>query len=355
MPAPNDYGAGYARFTFQVQDDGGTANGGADMDSTPNTLTVDVISVNDAPSGKDNMIHLSWDTRYTFTAADFGFTDVDGNAFAAVTISALPAAGALTLGNAPIHAGQRIAVNDIAVGRLQFTPALQLNGSPYLSFSFRVQDDGGTANGGADLDATARLFTVHLMPAPDDVHAHAGSETGLDSMSASEAHPTGLPAVGGVKILATTDVDHAASQPAFNQAQAISPAASGKRSVMNASVGPRQHALHSPSALPEVQTTSSYDQTDTPRKTGVRHVIITLDELLQTSPIKLQRADFNPGKASADMSDTSAAASEEAVGGSKASLPAVLAITGGVDALAVRWLRAHGSQTPRPKLPYKRS
>src|SRR5207244_2557397 len=48
-PAANANGAGYATFTFQVRDDGGTANGGVDLDQSPNTMTIDVTSVNDAP------------------------------------------------------------------------------------------------------------------------------------------------------------------------------------------------------------------------------------------------------------------------------------------------------------------
>ena len=48
-PAANANGTGYASFTFQVQDDGGTANGGVDLDQSANTLTINVTSVNDAP------------------------------------------------------------------------------------------------------------------------------------------------------------------------------------------------------------------------------------------------------------------------------------------------------------------
>ena len=36
-------------FTFQVQDNGGTANGGVDLDASPNTITFNVTAVNDAP------------------------------------------------------------------------------------------------------------------------------------------------------------------------------------------------------------------------------------------------------------------------------------------------------------------
>src|SRR5438552_5009584 len=43
-------GIGYASFTFQVQDDGGIANGGVDLDQSANTMTVDVTSVKDGQS-----------------------------------------------------------------------------------------------------------------------------------------------------------------------------------------------------------------------------------------------------------------------------------------------------------------
>jgi len=36
------------------------------------------------------------DTAYVFAAADFGFSDADGNALAAVRIATLPVAGTLT-------------------------------------------------------------------------------------------------------------------------------------------------------------------------------------------------------------------------------------------------------------------
>ena len=48
-PAANGNGTGYASFTFQVRDNGGTDNGGQNTDQTPNTITIDVTAVNDAP------------------------------------------------------------------------------------------------------------------------------------------------------------------------------------------------------------------------------------------------------------------------------------------------------------------
>ncbi|QQE65799.1 hypothetical protein GFS31_24890 [Leptolyngbya sp. BL0902] len=47
-PGQDENGNGYASFTFQVRDNGGTANGGTDL-SAPSTITFDVTPVNDAP------------------------------------------------------------------------------------------------------------------------------------------------------------------------------------------------------------------------------------------------------------------------------------------------------------------
>src|SRR4029079_11809347 len=79
-PAADANGAGYASFTFQVGDNGGTRNGGVDTDQSPNTITIDVTSVNDAPSGADTTLTVLEDVSHTFAAGDFGFTDAaDGN------------------------------------------------------------------------------------------------------------------------------------------------------------------------------------------------------------------------------------------------------------------------------------
>src|SRR5438034_993165 len=89
-PALNANGAAYASFSFQVQDDGGTANGGVDTDQSANTLTIVVISVNDAPQGSTLFPYTTLFRSLTLHAAAFGFTDVNdvpANLFAAVEIT----------------------------------------------------------------------------------------------------------------------------------------------------------------------------------------------------------------------------------------------------------------------------
>ena len=130
-PAANANGANYASLTFQVQDDGGTANGGVDLDQSPNTITINVTSVNDAPAGTDKTVTTLEDTAYTFTAADFGFSDPNdtpANTLLAVKITTLPTAGTLADNGVAVTAGQFVAVADITAGKLKFTPAANANG-----------------------------------------------------------------------------------------------------------------------------------------------------------------------------------------------------------------------------------
>ena len=169
-PAANANGAGYTSFTFQVQDNGGTANGGVDLDASPNTMTVNVTAVNDAPAGTNKTVTTNEDTAYTFTAADFGFTDASdspANTLLGVKITTLPGAGSLTLSGVAVTAGQVISSANIASGLLKFTPAANANGTGYASFTFQVQDNGGTANGGVDLDASPNTMTVNVTAVND--------------------------------------------------------------------------------------------------------------------------------------------------------------------------------------------
>ena len=164
-PAANANGNNYASFTFQVQDDGGTAGGGTDTDPTPHTITVDVTPVNDAPQGTSKTVTTSEDTAYTFTAADFGFgdpNDAPADSLAAVQITTLPGAGSLTDNGAAVAAGQFVSVSDITGGLLTFTPTANANGAAYTSFTFQVQDNGGIANGGVNVDTTPRTMIVDV-------------------------------------------------------------------------------------------------------------------------------------------------------------------------------------------------
>lgn len=172
-----DYAGPVPVVTYTVSDGwGGTASA---------SLSITLTKVNDAPAGTDKTITLSEDSSYTFKAADFGFTDTadsPANSLLAVKITTLPAAGTLYLGADPVAADQTIAVGDL--GQLKFIPATDDNGSAYASFTFQVQDNGGTSNGGSDLDATPNTITFDVAAANDAPDAAPDTDTAIEDGSA---------------------------------------------------------------------------------------------------------------------------------------------------------------------------
>ena len=194
-PAANANGLGYASIGFKVQDSGGTANGGIDT-SAAATLTINVTAVNDAPHGTTATLTVLEDGSRTFSAADFGFVDASGenHALQSVLITTLPTAGTLKLYGDPVTLNQSIAPGDI--GNLVFTPVADANGAGYATIGFKVQDNGGTANGGADTSAEATL-TIDVTPVNDDFTDVSETRSVLEDVTISNNLLTGTSSVDG--------------------------------------------------------------------------------------------------------------------------------------------------------------
>lgn len=131
------------------------------------TVAITVNAVNDAPAGADKTLITAEDTVYTFARADFGFSDVDGNSLLRVWVDTLPTVGSLKFNGSTFAAGNWIAATDIDLGLFTYTPAANGSGTSYASFTFRVTDDGGTANGGVDTDPSANTITFNVTPVND--------------------------------------------------------------------------------------------------------------------------------------------------------------------------------------------
>jgi CSLREA domain-containing protein len=152
-PTPNANGAD--SFTFKVND--------SQIDSAAATVAINITSVNDAPAGVDKTITMDESTAYAFAVADFGFTDGSdspANAFQSLRVTTIPSTGGLTFNGAAVSAGQSVVLG--STGSLVFTPVVGAIGTPYADFTFQVRDDGGTANGGVDLDQTPNTITVNV-------------------------------------------------------------------------------------------------------------------------------------------------------------------------------------------------
>ncbi len=133
-----------------------------------------LVTVNLAPSGTDNTVKLAitymptppytQEYTHTFTVSDFGFTDPNSAAFAAVEITTVPSGDTLTDHGVAVVAGQFIPVADLSLNQkaLVYTST----DSTDHQFTFQVRDDGGTANGGSDTDPVPKTMTLHIDAAP---------------------------------------------------------------------------------------------------------------------------------------------------------------------------------------------
>ena len=167
MPAANANGTSYDTFQFKVHD--GTA-----YSASSYTITVDVTPVNDAPSGADHTVTTNEDTAYTFTLADFPYSDIDGDSLTKVQITALPTHGSLQLSGVDVTLDQEIAAAAIAAGNLKFTPAANANGTSYDTFQFKVHD--GTAYSAVELHDDRRRNAGQRRP--DGGRPHGDDERG---------------------------------------------------------------------------------------------------------------------------------------------------------------------------------
>ena len=133
-PNLNDTGAAINAFTAVALD-----NNGAES-SIARQAQINIVAVNDAPSGTNNTISLNEDSNYTFVAGDFGFSDpVEGDAFSGVVITVAPTTGSLSLtGSGVVTNGQLIGIADINAGKLVFTPVAGASGTAYSAFSFQA-------------------------------------------------------------------------------------------------------------------------------------------------------------------------------------------------------------------------
>ena len=119
---------------------------------------------------------MSRSSTYTFTAADFGFSDPNdspANSFGRLLITSVPASGTLKNGATTLNAGDFVTIADINANQLTFTPA-----GSNTSFTFQVEDTGSTANTGVILDQSANTisFTVNEPPTADNVGPFVAGE-----------------------------------------------------------------------------------------------------------------------------------------------------------------------------------
>jgi hypothetical protein len=183
-PDANDNGPAYASFTFQVRDDGGTANDGVDLDPEANTITVDVTSVNDAPVITAATVTPASINEAQAVALQVDFTDIEpgdahscavtwGDGSAATTVNL--AAGVTTCSAAHTYA------DDVPTA----------TSSDANNVAVTITDDGTTAGVADHLSDSdgATVVVNNVAPTVSALFFTIDPVTGQSSASASWADP----------------------------------------------------------------------------------------------------------------------------------------------------------------------
>ena len=164
-----------------------------------------------APTASDRTVTTSENTRYTFTAEDFGFDEVSSTIHV-LRIETLPTAGRLEFdGKTVTRTGINFFKHDIDQGYIVFVPATNENGNPYSSFAFRLTD--GTLSGAR---TDVRFMTIRVTGPNDPPTGRptisGTAEVGFTLTASTDgiADLDGLPSTFGyqwVRVDDTTEMD----------------------------------------------------------------------------------------------------------------------------------------------------
>ena len=110
---------------------------------------------NTPPTASDGRVTARENQDYTFTAADFNFSDSDGDPLASVTIKVRPESGALKLDNARVRVDAMVTRAQLDAGSLTYTPQTDQTGTGVAFFYFAVSD-------GAAESASVYTMTIDI-------------------------------------------------------------------------------------------------------------------------------------------------------------------------------------------------
>ena len=110
---------------------------------------------------------------FEFAAANFMFTDIDGDSLAAVIVTSLPTVGTLRFGDATLTPPMRVSLEQISMLRYHPAEGAMVGEDSYDAFNFKVVDDGVDADAvnlalkTESVDAaTMNIFIVTPGPSP---------------------------------------------------------------------------------------------------------------------------------------------------------------------------------------------
>jgi hypothetical protein len=190
-PAPDANGS--ATITVVLKDNGGTLNGGVDT-SAPQTFTINVTAVNDAPT-LDALADRTINEDAPTQTVSLAGISAGGGEVQVLSVTA-------TSNNPALIPNPTVSYTSPSVtGSISFTPIADQNGTAIITVT--VNDGGGTANGG--VQTVTRTFNVTVNAVNDaPINNLPGPQT------IAENSPLTF-STANANLISITDVDSAAS------------------------------------------------------------------------------------------------------------------------------------------------
>ena len=186
-PDANEFGTPYANFKFSVQDSTGT------FDTAPNTFTLNVTPVNDAPVARPDAVSTPEDTAVTGNVLT-NDSDVDD---ATLTVTSFTVNGTNTAAGAGVFLAQGVLVVNTD-GSYTFTPARNFFGN-VPEVTYEVRDAAG-----ATAQSTLRIVVT---PVNDDPAANPDINTTDEDTALVVSAANGVITSAGRAAGVDTDVD----------------------------------------------------------------------------------------------------------------------------------------------------
>jgi len=117
--------------------------------------------VNENPTGGDFSVTMEMNNSHTFGSSEFSFTGVGSATFAGIKIIAVETSGDLEYNSSDVTAD--LECSDVSL--LKFTPAIDVTGNPYATFTFKVIDSEARLS---DNTYTCTINVMNYNPLGDD-------------------------------------------------------------------------------------------------------------------------------------------------------------------------------------------
>lgn len=187
----NTFGPNRVGFNFELLDDGGIVDDGADTSITY-SARFNIVGTPDKPVTSNSGISLVEDQTFRFENFRFPFLDPDGDSLSQVVFTDIPDGARMFLHGVRVKENEPVSIVDLTAGSVTFVGPANFSGSEPAILKFRVVDDSASRlqSDEATLSITYAPMEDRPIAANDRFKINEGATALLDVL-ANDSDPDG--------------------------------------------------------------------------------------------------------------------------------------------------------------------